>query len=201
MRSLFDFIIKPYGKRYNNTVNVDKKELIINAGIEDHKFINRIGEVVETPLNFKSPIKKGDLVIVHFNLFRRWYDIRGVEKNSSRYFKENLYFCEPTQIYMYKNKSKWVPNMNYCFVKPVLKKQNLSGEKLQQLRGILKYGNSSLEALEINTGDTVGFKKNSEYEFVIDNELLYCMKSNDIIIKYEHDKNQVEYNPSWAQSC
>ena len=102
---------------------------------------------------------------------------------------------------MYKNKSKWVPNMNYCFVKPVLKKQNLSGEKLQQLRGILKYGNSSLEALEINTGDTVGFKKNSEYEFVIDNELLYCMKSNDIIIKYEHDKNQVEYNPSWAQSC
>jgi hypothetical protein len=26
------------------------------------------------------------------------------------------------------------------------------------------------------------------------------MKSNDIVIKYEHQENQVEYNPSWAKS-
>jgi hypothetical protein len=24
------------------------------------------------------------------------------------------------------------------------------------------------------------------------------MKSNDIVIKYEHQGNQIEYNPSWA---
>ena len=27
--------------------------------------------------------KEGDQVIVHHNVFRRWYDIRGIEKNSS----------------------------------------------------------------------------------------------------------------------
>jgi hypothetical protein len=26
------------------------------------------------------------------------------------------------------------------------------------------------------------------------------MKSNDIVIKYEHEGNEVEYNPSWAHS-
>ena len=29
---------------------------------------------------------------------------------------------------------------------------------------------------------------------------LYCMKSNDIVIKYERQGNETEYNPRWAQS-
>jgi len=27
------------------------------------------------------------------------------------------------------------------------------------------------------------------------------MQSNDIVIKYEFQGNEVEYNPSWAKSC
>ena len=66
--------------------------------------------------------------------------------------------------------------------------------------GILKIGNSSLEALGINPGDVVGYKPFSEYDFVIDKERLYCMKSNDIVIKYGNKENKREYNPSWAHS-
>ncbi len=44
------------------------------------------------------------------------------------------------------------------------------------------------------------FKSNREFEFVVDNELLYCMQSNDILIKYENKGNETEYNPSWAKS-
>ena len=41
LRGLFDFIITPKGKRYNNTKQVgDTKELILNASIEDHLMIN-----------------------------------------------------------------------------------------------------------------------------------------------------------------
>ena len=73
-------------------------------------------------------------------------------------------------------------------------------EKIIKNKGILKYGNSSLEALQITPGDMVGFKPMREFEFIVDNELLYCMESNDIVIKYEHKANQKEYNPSWAKS-
>ena len=92
-------------------------------------------------------------------------------------------------------------NENFCFVKPILEKTNLNGFKLKKNTGILKYGNSSLEALEINPGALIGFKPNREFEFIIDNEILYCMESNDIIIKYENQGNEKEYNPSWAKSC
>ncbi len=90
--------------------------------------------------------------------------------------------------------------MDRCFVKPLLNNDPASLEKEQKHIGILKYGNSSLNALEIAPGDLVGFTPNSEWEFIIDNERLYCMKSNDIVIKYECKENQTEYNPSWAKS-
>ena len=44
----------------------------------------------------------------------------------------------------------------------------------------------------------VSFKPVGEFEFVIDGKLLYCMKSNDIVIKHEYEGNEKEYNPSWA---
>ena len=51
-----------------------------------------------------------------------------------------------------------------------------------------------------NEGDLVGFRPNREWQFLIDGKRLYCMKSNDIVIKYEYQGNEEEYNPSWASS-
>ena len=84
--------------------------------------------------------------------------------------------------------------------RPIKEKSSITLDKEQKLVGILKYGNSSLEALEINEGDKVGYTPNSEWEFLVEKERLYCMKSNDIVIKYEHEGNEEKYNPSWAGS-
>ena len=131
MRSVFDFLIKPVGERYNNKVDVDGKELIINTKIETFKSVNKLAEVVATPLAFETDIKPGDIIVVHHNVFRRFY---------------------------------------------------------------------SLDALKINRGDLVGYTPFGEFEFLIDGERLYCMKSNDIVIKYEYKGDEAEYNPSWASS-
>ena len=195
MKSLYQFIIKPIGERYKNKINIDGCELIVNSTISSHKFVNREAEVVSVPLIYNTKIKKGDKVIVHHNLFRRYYNMKGKSVNSTKYFKDDLYFAVPSQVYMYYQENKWIPNENYCFVKPLLE-----DEKIIKNKGILKYGNSSLEVLKINPGDIIGFKPLREFEFIIDNELLYCMESNDIVIKYEHKANQKEYNPSWAKS-
>ena len=195
MKSLYQFIIKPIGERYKNKINIDGCELIVNSTISSHKFVNREAEVVSVPLIYNTKIKKGDKVIVHHNLFRRYYNMKGKSVNSTKYFKDDLYFAVPSQVYMYYQKNKWIPNENYCFVKPLLE-----DEKIIKNKGILKYGNSSLEVLKINPGDIIGFKPLREFEFIINNELLYCMESNDFVIKYEHKTNQEEYNPSWAKS-
>tara|TARA_Y100001972_G_scaffold34743_1_gene43126 strand:+ start:69 stop:653 length:585 start_codon:yes stop_codon:yes gene_type:complete len=194
MKSLYQFIIKPLNKRYDNTKKINDKTLIVNTSIEDHKFVSKKALVVATPAAYATKINIGDELYVHHNIFRRYYDIRGKEKNSSTYFKDDLYFAYPDQIYMYNSKS----HLNYCFVKPILNKEYLENRKEQPNVGILKYSNSFLESLKIKPGSLVTFTPNSEFEFIINNERLYCMKSNDIALTHEYEGNEKEYNPSWA---
>jgi len=199
MRSVFDFIVKPVGERYNNKVKIADRELIVNTKIESFKSVNNFAEVVALPLAYSTDIKVGDIVVIHHNVFRVFYDIRGNKKNSRSYFKDDLYFCNLDQIYLYKNTGKWKAFGDRCFVKPIKNKDYLNVDKEQKLIGILKYGNSSLEALKINEGDLVGYTPYGEFDFVIDRQRLYCMKSNDIVIKYGHKGNETEYNPTWAK--
>jgi co-chaperonin GroES (HSP10) len=200
MRAMFDFIVKPIGKRYDNIKKVDDKELILNTKIESFKSVNNMAEVVNIPLAFKTDIKVGDKIIIHHNVFRRFYDIRGDQKNSRSFLKEDLYLVQQDQIYLYGDIGKWKTFGDRCFVKPIKNNDQFSLEKEQKHIGILKYGNSSLEELGINKGDLVGFKPYSEFEFIIDDSRLYCMKSNDIVIKYEYKGDETEYNPSWQKS-
>jgi hypothetical protein len=200
MNSIYDFIIKPKDNRYNNEVEVGDKKLIINASIEDHKMVSRHAIVVSTPLAYCTDIKVGDEVVIHHNIFRRWYDIKGEERNSSQYFKEDKYFCKPNQIYLYKKNNTWHPFMNRCFVMPIKDNDSLTLDLERKCIGILKIGNNELEASNINPGDLVGYKPGREWEFIIDGNRIYCMKSNDIVIKYDYKGNEKEYNPSWASS-
>jgi hypothetical protein len=200
MTSIFSFIVKPVGERYNNKVKVADKELIVNTKIESFKSVNSVAEVVALPLAYSTDIKVGDIVVIHHNVFRVFYDIRGNKKNSRSYFMDDLYFCDLDQIYLYKNTGKWKAFGDRCFIKPIKNRDYLNITKEQRLIGILKYGNSSLESLKINEGDLVGYTPYGEFDFVIDGQRLYCMKSNDIVIKYGHKGNETEYNPSWAQS-
>jgi len=200
MNSLYDFIVKPLGERYNNVIKLGDKSLIINTKIENFKAVNRLAEVVSVPLAYSTAIKEGDIVVIHQNVFRVFYDMKGKKRNSRSLFKDNLYFCAADQIYLYKNNNEWNSFGDRCFVMPLKNNDSLTNEKERKLIGILKYGNSSLNAAKIAPGDVVGYTPNSEWDFIIDGERLYCMKSNDIVIKYEFQGNEKEYNPSWAKS-
>ena len=195
MKSLYSFIVKPLNERYDNVKKVDDKTLIINTGIQNHRFVSKKAAVVSTPAAYTSKIKVGDELYVHHNIFRRWYNMKGEEKNSSTFFKDDLYFVSPEQIYMYNLK----PHLDYCFVKPLKNQNLLENRKEQPNVGIMKYSNSSLEALGIIPGTLITFTPNSEFEFVIEGERLYCMKSNDIALTHEYQGNEEENNPSWAK--
>ena len=200
MNSLFDFIIQPLGGEYDNEITVNDKKLILNTRIESFKSVNNLAVVIETPKAYKTPVKKGDIIVVHHNVFRTFYDMKGRRKKSRSFFHDNLYFCQIDQVYLYKRNKDWKSFGDRCFIMPLKNDNYLTSDKEKKLIGILKIGNSSLEALEINPGDLVGYTPNGEWEFIIDDQRLYCMKSNDIVIKYEYEGNEEEYNPSWACS-
>ena len=200
MKSLYSFIITPYKERYNNEINVGDKKLILNTNIEIHSSVDKRAVVVSTPAAFNTKIKVGDIVYVHHNIFRRYYGVRGEVRNSSSYFKDNLFFCEPHQIYLYKSDKKLNCNLDYCFASPVKEDDVLSLEKEKLMLGVMKYCSSSLKDLGINPVDLITFSPDSEFEFIVENELLYCMKSKDIALKHEDKGNEKKYNPSWAKS-
>jgi len=194
VKSLYSFIVKPLNNRYDNIKKVGDVDLVINTSIEDHQFISKKAVVVSTPAAYNTKINIGDEVYIHHNIFRRWYDQKGRERNSSTYFKDDLYFVSPEQIYMYNLKC----HLNYCFIKPLKNQGFLNNRKEQPNVGIVKYANKTLEALGINPGTLITFTPNSEFEFIIDGERLYCMKSNDIALTHEYQGNEEENNPSWA---
>jgi hypothetical protein len=196
MKSLYSFIVKPYDDRYDNIRRVDDTNLIINTSIENHRFISKKAVVVSTPAAYTTKINIGDELYIHHNVFRRWYDQKGNERNSSTHFKDDLYFVSPGQIYMYNLK----PHLDYCFVKPLKNQNLLENRKEQPNVGIVKYTNSALEAIGITPGTLITFTPNSEFEFIIEGERLYCMKSNDIALTHEYQGNEEENNPSWAKS-
>jgi hypothetical protein len=198
MRSLYSFIIEPLDERYNNKTKVGDIELILNTEIQDHKFVSRIGRVLETPINGKTNIKKGDLVIVHHNVFRRYNDIRGEEVNSKSYFEEDKYFVYPDQVFMYNRHGKWFPLKGFCFVKPIKNRNMFSMQPEQELTGILKYIDLDQKKQGLNVNDLIGFTPESEYEFIINKERLYRVPTNSICIKYEYQGDEEEYNPSWV---
>ena len=197
MNSIYDYILEPIGERYDNVKNIEGKELILNTKIETFKSVNKKAKVISVPKAYDLNIKPGDIVYVHHNIFRRFYDMKGREKNSRSYFNNNKYFCSADQIYLYERHGLRKSFLDRCFVKPLVSKK--LGDVTIPNKGILKYGNKLLENLNILEGDIVGFPNAREWEFVIDEELLYCMKSKDILIKYGHKENQKEYNPSWAK--
>ena len=103
MKSVYNFVIKPKGERYNNKKSIGDKELILNTEMFNHQFVNREAEVVSCPIvGDDLGIKPGDTVIVHHNVFRRWHNARGQEKNSSNFISEDLYKVSLDQIFAYK---------------------------------------------------------------------------------------------------
>ena len=195
MKSVYNFVVKPIGERYNNVKKVGDKELIINTEIFNHQYVNRQATVISKPIIGDTDIDIGSDVILHHNVFRRWRNVKGVEKNSKSYFNEDTYIVQPDQIFLYKKFWQWHSPKGFCWVKPIKNKDKYANSETQENIGIIKYTDGSFKV-----NDLVGFTPISNYEFVIDGELLYRVYTKFITIKYEYQGDEEAYNPSWAQS-
>jgi len=100
MKSVYNYVVEPIKSRYNNTKDVDGSELILNTEIFNHQYVSREAIVKSTPIIGETNIKVGDKVIVNHNIFRRWHDQYGVEKNSRSYIDEKNYLAQPDQVFL-----------------------------------------------------------------------------------------------------
>jgi co-chaperonin GroES (HSP10) len=184
MQSPYCFIIEPVGnKRYSNTKDFDGHELILSASKEDHTTTNREAVVLAVPLYYNGPIEPGDVVIVHHNVFRLYYDMKGREKSSWSFLRDNTFMVTTEEMFLYrKPNSSWCAIAPYCFVEPIKAKEKdiLSSEINEALFGTMIYKNNDQE--NVQEGDQVVFSPETEYEFKIDGRILYRMRTQNICL-------------------
>jgi len=183
MRAIYSFIVEPLNKRrYDNIKKLNDIDLITSVSEEDHKSSNRYATVISLPLKYNGEIEVGDILIVHHNVFKFYNDMYGRRKSGKSYFKENLFFVDEDQFFLYKHNDKWNTHGKYCFIKPINIKDSFlkKSGKYEPLQGVIKYINKELLSLGLKEGDKVIYEPESEYEFTVDNELLLRMFTNNI---------------------
>lgn len=180
------FIVSPFnGEKFITTKKVGDKTLIINTSIENAKDVNRIGVVESLPLNYEGNILVGDQVIVQHNIFRTYFDGQGKTRESDSYIKENLFQVLPEQIFLIFRGEETISVDNFVFIEPIIEEKKWVGATELEHVGIVKYSNSILEAQGVKVGDKIAFKTDSEYEFVINDQRLYRMRTRNILAKLE----------------
>lgn len=185
MRSIDKYIIEPKDGRYNNTTKIGDVDFVVNTDMFNHKYISREARVISTPSIYDLPIKKGMDIIVHHNIFRRWHDVRGNERDSSSFIREDRYYASLDQVFLYKEEGKWKAFGDTCYVSPVKNTDIFElGDTVKNV-GILEISNQQLEAMELKVGDIVRFPSKFEYEFVIDGQLMYRLRTKNIYAKEE----------------
>ena len=192
MRSVHDFLITPAGERYNN---VSESGLILNTEMQNHNYVNREAIVLSCPiLGNDTGIEVGDTILIHHNIFRRFRDVRGIEKNSRAYYTEDKYFCPVDQIYMVKKEDGWAALPGFTFVQPVKDERIFSEHKEIPLKGIVSH--ADINEPDVRKGDVVSFTPSSEFEFTVENKKVYRILSYNITTNNGYKRNEVAYNPS-----
>ena len=185
MKSLYQFIVKPVGgRRYDNIKKIGNVDFIMSTSEEDAAYSNRQAEVIETPLNYDGPISKGDILLVHHNVFKFYNDMYGRRKSGRSFLKEDIFFVDPDQFFAYKKNDKWYGYDRYCFLKSIPPTESYIFKPLtkEPLMGEMVIVNDGLKEKGVKKGDIVTYKPNQEYEFNIDNQILWRMYDHSITL-------------------
>ena len=110
--------------------------------------------------------------------------MKGRQKSGRSFFKDDLFFVDHMQFFMYHNGFKWNAHDKYCFIKPIDKKDSVIFKNVSEepLMGTIRYINKELLDLGLKEGDEISFKPDSDYEFTVDGEKLYRMFTDNITL-------------------
>ena len=176
------FIVEPFG---GTNFVVKEGDIIVNVSIENHVYTNRLGVVKYLPKNYKGDVVVGDILVVHHNTFRTYYDQKGMKKESFNHIKDKLFQVSNEFIYMIiKPNGEQIAFENNVFVEPIIEKPSFF-ELEQEIKHVGKVylSNDELKKEEIDKGNVIFFAKDSEYEFILNKKRLYKMTANRILAK------------------
>jgi hypothetical protein len=83
----------------------EREGIVSNIDRDNNFFITREATVISAP-EF-TPLRKGDKVICHHNIFRKKGDISGTVIHSSFHIEDKIYHVPLTEVFMFKRDGDW----------------------------------------------------------------------------------------------
>lgn len=183
MKSPYSFIVKPLGgSRYVNKKTIADMDFIVNTSEENHKASNRMAEVIATPLGYDGDIEVGDILLVHHNVFKFYNDMYGRKKSGKSFLKDDTFFVDSDQFFMYSKDEQWFAHDKNCFIRPIDKRKKSidTNDKEEPLMGQMVYPNKYLMSKGVEEGMIVGYTPGCNYEFNVDGERMYRLFDHQI---------------------
>lgn len=148
------------------------------ASIENAKDVDKRAVVVAIPLMYNGPIKVGDEVICHHNIFREYLNSKGKVTFTRAHLYDNLFHAAPFEVFMYFRDGEWQAHGEFTFVEPVYEDNSVITRRKKHTGRIV--------ASNVHPkGQVVGFTPESEYNISIERgEELFRMKDEDICLYY-----------------
>jgi len=174
---------------YNNKVG----NITVNSTIDSVIHINRVATVVDAPEGVV--VEVGDKVLVHHNIFREKTMLNGERVLGDYNLYGKTYYVPLLLVYAYKRDGDWESLSPFVFVEAVKREDKVVGGFIIDAQehnshkgrlnnvGVVKYPNKDLVEMGVKVGDSVVFTPDSEHEYIIDNKVLYRMRTQDIVGK------------------
>lgn len=197
MRGFKDFVVH-ISKRYSETFKTDSGlELYGDRRWSAKELANTVVEVVETPLNYEGPIKKGSSLFIDPTvIFNQMYEKTGEQENINLLDRdEKLYKVEPEMIiaYLVEDGGYWKGFGKHFLAERIVEEQEetkssliiMPESKPKEVRGRVKAFilNDFLREQGIEHGDEIYVDEHSPIDVKLGDVKLVWYNSNEALAK------------------
>lgn len=188
MNLLYYFVVK-LPKLFHDEIAMGDQKIFIETKFNEFEHRVNEGEVVHTPLKFKTPVKPGDTLYFHHNVvinggmpFGDHEDHYLVSYDPEVAVNCHAYAYRPEGTQDIHPLAKW-SLLTPCFEDEIEASfiETVGGETPLRTRGVVSGLNESAVDLGLNVGDVVGFKENRDYSFKVDGEEYFRTRTEDIL--------------------
>ena len=214
MRIPKNYFLVQVEKPYDDTIEFNGREIMLDIKFDPYKFARQYGIVYEKPgwlpegLDFD--VEKGDKIYFHHlvtasksgvTIDKKFEDESGQQHKSQNLVEwvddENVYKVHWQQIYARVRDGELKMLHHWNFVKQKTEDEDSiktkSGIFIKPeveditLHGNIVYMNDWLKDQGVNIGDEVIFSENSEYDMKIEGKTLLRMRNEDILALYNNE--------------
>ena len=189
MKPLKDFIVY-VPERVNETKKIGDIEIYIDTKFNEFEHRVMHGEVMGVPQKYKTDVEVGDTLFFHHHVV---ITPQVVDQKHHLYqvlFDPNGGFSSQAYAVKKKDTGEVIALGDWVFLEPIRPEAKLKSDLLEIVsydtprneKGKIKYASNKIKEHGLEVGDTVFFQKDADYEMLIDNQTLWRMLVQHLMV-------------------